>query len=155
MDISVLVFLVRKDSALLGKRKLNGRFGKWRGFGGGYEKSDGSILNTAAREFKEETGLTVFDLQRVGCLNIQKPNRSLLTHIFVAHSWRGKFVKSEEMSLPKWFKFSEIPYRKMWEDARIWLPQILLGRKLKVEIIIGRRMNLRECSVKFTQTGRR
>jgi 8-oxo-dGTP pyrophosphatase MutT (NUDIX family) len=142
---SSLVFLLRNRSVLLGRKEYGKSRGKWVGFGGGREDCDADALNTAIREVKEETGLEVIGLQEAGLIKARRPDRELLIHIFVTHDWQGEPVETEEVKAPTWFKFTEVPFDEMWEDARVWLPQILLGKKVKAEVIFGSNMDVREC----------
>jgi len=51
----------------------------------------------------------------------------MMVHIFMCTAWDGEPVESEEMA-PRWFKISDIPYDKMWQDDPFWLPQVLGGK---------------------------
>ena len=43
--------------------------------------------------------------------------------------------KKNRWNLKRWFKIHEIPYDKMWDDDKVWLPNILEGKKLKADFI--------------------
>lgn len=47
---------------LLGKRTIKPNKGKWSIPGGRFEKSDNFFFETAIREFREETGINLFDI---------------------------------------------------------------------------------------------
>lgn len=47
---------------LLGKRTIKPNKGKWSIPGGGFEKTDNSLFETAIRELREETGINIFDI---------------------------------------------------------------------------------------------
>ena len=47
---------------LLGKRTIKPNKGKWSIPGGGFEKNDNFFFETAIREFREETGINIFDI---------------------------------------------------------------------------------------------
>eukprot|EP01125_Pyxidicula_operculata_P018836 TRINITY_DN6741_c0_g1_i3.p1 TRINITY_DN6741_c0_g1~~TRINITY_DN6741_c0_g1_i3.p1 ORF type:complete len:102 (-),score=12.39 TRINITY_DN6741_c0_g1_i3:119-424(-) len=44
--------------------------------------------------------------------------------IFVSTKWVGDPIESDELK-PQWFDFDSIPYDGMWQDDRIWLPEVL------------------------------
>jgi len=54
----------------------------------------------------------------------------LRCHVYITETWEGEPEESEEMK-PKWFALHEIPYNDMWDDDRIWLPQLLEGKTIK------------------------
>lgn len=56
--------------------------------------------------------------------------------VFVSTEWEGTPQETEEMR-PEWFNVNNIPYKKMWEDDEIWLPQILAGKKIKADFLFG------------------
>lgn len=47
---------------LLGKRTIKPNKGKWSIPGGKFEKNDNFFFETAIREFREETGINIFDI---------------------------------------------------------------------------------------------
>ena len=47
---------------LLGKRTIKPNKGKWSIPGGRFEKNDNFFFETAIREFREETGINIFDI---------------------------------------------------------------------------------------------
>ena len=47
---------------LLGKRTIKQNKGKWSIPGGKFEKNDNFFFETAIREFREETGINIFDI---------------------------------------------------------------------------------------------
>jgi len=101
------------------------------------EKGDKSIIDAAIRETEEEIGVRVRELEKVALLNFTFPYNKdwdQIVHVFLAQNWEGEPAESEEM-VPKWFKIHEIPYDKMWDDDRIWLPEVLEGKKLKADFI--------------------
>lgn len=74
------------------------------------------ITTTAARELKEETGLTVdpAELKVAGIIHgawgVEAPN-GFLTVVFVAHTWTGKPVNTEphKHSQVTWFPVDHVP----------------------------------------------
>lgn len=53
---------------LLGKRTINPNKGKWSIPGGGFEKTDNSLFETAIRELREETGINLSKSEKYAVL---------------------------------------------------------------------------------------
>lgn len=124
---------------LLAMKKRGFGIGKWNGVGGKFDlgKGDKNMTDAAIRETEEEIGVHIKELEKVALLNFTFPYNSdwnQIVHVFFAHNWEKEPIESEEMS-PKWFKISDIPYDKMWDDDKFWLPKILDGKKLKADFI--------------------
>ena len=125
---------------LLGYKKVGFGQGKYGGFGGKVEDGE-SIEAAATREMEEETGLRITpdELQLAARLAFLFPFRedwSQLVHLFIAQSWQGELVESDEMQ-PAWFAVDEIPYRSMWADGEYWLPLVLAGRRIQARFVFG------------------
>lgn len=137
MGDRTVCFLIQENpgtKVLLGFKKVRFGAGKYAGFGGRVESGE-SVAAAALRELEEETGVRVSEenLQRVGCLTFlfpAKPSWSQVVHVFLATTWDGNPVESEEM-IPVWFSVNEIPYEQMWQDAVHWLPRILAGERIR------------------------
>jgi 8-oxo-dGTP diphosphatase len=119
---------------LLGFKKQGFGAGKWGGLGGKIVKGE-TILEAAARELREESGLTVdeqaLELRaRLTFVFPAKPAWNQLVYVFVVTSWTGKPTESAEIT-PAWFAVRDIPYPAMWEDGIHWLPAILAGKRLQ------------------------
>ncbi len=118
---------------LLGWKKRGFGVNKWNGFGGKSNPGE-SIQEAAVRELEEECGLMVskFDLLDAGTIlfqNVSRPESDQLVHLFVAFSWAGHPIETEEMK-PRWFSFDELPFDSMWADDRHWLLKVLNGSKV-------------------------
>ena len=124
---------------LLAMKKRGFGVGKWNGVGGkiDLEKGDKNITEAAIRETEEEIGVKIKDLEKVAILDFYFPYHSAwdqLVHVFLVKDWEGEPRESEEM-LPKWFKIGDIPFKGMWDDDKLWLPQVLEGKKLKAKFV--------------------
>ena len=113
---------------LLGYKKRGFGQGKYGGFGGKI-KSGETIVSAALRELFEECGLEVATSDTAYSAQLHftfpfKPDWDQTVHVFTARCWSGSLTESEEMR-PQWFKITDIPYTKMWQDARYWLPALL------------------------------
>ncbi len=105
--------------------------GKWNGFGGKVEKGE-TIENAAKREMREESGIKIKEMNKLGVLEFESKNNPeiLEVHIFYVEEFEGVPAESDEMK-PKWFDVDEIPLDQMWPDDRYWLPLFLERKRFK------------------------
>ena len=94
-------------------------------------------MRSIVREVYEEAGVVVSPeaLLPAGSITFRFPfERSFdqHVHLFVAPRWDGDVRESTEMS-PAWFPIDGIPYDRMWDDDRYWLPHVLAGRRIRAE----------------------
>ena len=83
------------------------------------------------RETKEETGLTVSDLEERGTLRFQfKDGLRMLGYVFFTSNWSGTLIDECEETKPFWTDIASLDYSAMWEDDRLWLPLALEGKKV-------------------------
>lgn len=112
--------------------------GKYNGLGGKIQNGE-SIKDAAVRELFEESGITAKDVNYAAELTFffsKKPEWNQVVHVFLAEKWTGQPKESDEM-FPRWFKFNEIPFEKMWKDDSHWLPLVLNNKKVKAEFTFG------------------
>lgn len=122
------------------KRKRIG-VGLWVPPGGATECSDKSQKHAAQRELRQETGL-VFPLksfQKVGILRGYINSTDVPTwivHIYIVDASKTEqvFVPNEEYFEMRWFHLSQLPFEKMLQGDREWLPKIVKGQKLSIRI---------------------
>ncbi len=110
---------------LLGMKKRGFGKGLWNGLGGKIEPGE-DLFESVRREIREESGLEVGEVEKVGELMFEIDGEKLLVHVFISEDFDGEGEDTEEMEL-EWFKVSEIPYDRMWEDDREWMPVMLEG----------------------------
>lgn len=105
--------------------------GKWNGFGGKVHVGE-TIEDAAKRELKEEAGIEVVFLNKVGIVDFEfVGNHEILeVHIFKVEGFEGEPVETEEMK-PQWFHTDEIPFEHMWPDDKHWIPLFLAGKKFR------------------------
>jgi len=123
-----------KDRKFLLQKKSQGLFGggKWNGVGGKLKTSE-SPEECARREVLEETGLKILDLKYHGVLNFYFGDRKELdwvVHVFSTRNPQGE-PKSGEEGILEWFSFEEIPFAKMWEDDKHWIPLLFEGKRFQ------------------------
>jgi 8-oxo-dGTP pyrophosphatase MutT (NUDIX family) len=136
---NTLCLLIKDGEILLAMKKRGFGMGKWNGVGGKMdaEKGDKNVVDAIIRETKEEIGVDIKNPEKTGIFHFRfpyKPDWDQDVHLFLVKEWDGNPEESEEMK-PQWFKLGEIPYEKMWDDDKLWLPRILKGEKLEADFI--------------------
>jgi 8-oxo-dGTP diphosphatase len=104
--------------------------GKWNGPGGKFERGETPTQNVI-REVEEETSLRIVDPDYRGRIEFYMNGRGsldYLVHVFLVKRFSGRARSSEEGRV-RWFGLDEIPYARMWDDDRYWLPLLLNGTK--------------------------
>ncbi|MCK5122961.1 MAG: 8-oxo-dGTP diphosphatase [Candidatus Pacebacteria bacterium] len=129
--ILTLCIIHQHPKILLGMKKRGHGEGKWNGFGGKVEQGE-TIEEAARRETKEEAGIEIDKMNKLGILDFeyQDDSGNMEVHIFCAKEFEGSPTESEEMK-PKWFYIDKIPYDQMWSDDKYWLPIFLDGKKFE------------------------
>lgn len=131
---AVLTFIrMRGQILLINKLRGLGK-GKINAPGGKIEPGE-TPLHAAVRETEEEVGVTPLHLHRNGILRFAfTDGYSMKCHVFTAPSFSGTVRESDE-AIPFWCKESMIPYPRMWEDDRLWLPLVLKGKVVNDDFI--------------------
>ncbi|QHC59252.1 NUDIX domain-containing protein [Rathayibacter sp. VKM Ac-2760] len=127
-----VVYVLRESPG--GTEVLLGR--KLRGLGEGRVVAPGGKLEpgespaeAAVRELAEEVGLRADpgDLEPRGSLDYLFPHRpawSQRSHVFLCRRWAGDVVASGELDAAI-VPLDAVPFERMWDDARFWLPAVL------------------------------
>ena len=135
--VTTLIFLIRGDGdereILLATKKRGFGEGYWNGAGGKVEPGE-TVEEALIRETQEEIGITPTVYSKVAEHDFRMDADTdtpwhMYVHAYIATNWDGEPTESEEMA-PQWFKISDIPYTKMWQDDPLWLPQVLAGQKV-------------------------
>jgi len=146
-----LAFIIKGNEILLAMKKRGFGAGLWNGYGGKLKDGE-SIYDAAKREVKEEIDIDVKSMKKVGVLDFyfegDKPDWNQQVHVFLIQEYNGEPKESEEM-LPKWFKINEIPYDKMWEDDKFWLPKVIEGHSVYGRFLFGADNKLKEKHVEL------
>lgn len=131
-ETAVLCFIRSGDRIMLIEKKRGLGAGKINGPGGRIEEGEFPI-DAAIREVKEEIHLVPQGLSERGLLSfIFTDGYSLRCHVFLAEAHSGEPRETPE-AVPFWCAVAEIPYERMWQDDRLWLPRVLDG-----DYVIGR-----------------
>jgi len=124
---ATLMFVITGDQILLIKKLRGIGEGKVNGPGGKIDPGE-TPLECAIRETQEELGVTPLRTRRVGELYFDMTHiPNIHCHVFTAEDIEGTPISTDE-AIPLWTKIDEVPYEKMWEDDRHWLPQVIDGR---------------------------
>ncbi|HSW99698.1 MAG TPA: 8-oxo-dGTP diphosphatase [Patescibacteria group bacterium] len=127
-----LLFLQRDGELLLAMKKRGFGMGKWNGVGGKLESGE-SPMQAAIRECEEEIGVTPHNLQKTCELDFYldyDADFNHFAHVYITEDWDGEPHETEEMR-PKWFKRNALPYDAMWGDDKVWLPEMLAGKRFR------------------------
>ena len=129
-DPATLVFVIRNGKILLIDKKTGLGKGKVNGPGGKVEPGE-SPRDCAVREYREELGLTVSNLQYCGQHRFQfVDGYSIEVWVYRTEDYEGKPTETVE-ARPLWVPLDEIPYEQMWEDDRLWLPMLIRGERFR------------------------
>ena len=134
---------------------------KKRGMGTGYLNGPGGHIEleetsteAAIRETKEETGLSVSDLQYRGILRFQfKGGTSMVGYIFYTESFSGELKECDEAK-PGWYDLEGLDYSRMWEDDRLWLAKMLEGSIVDGSFIFDNDNNMLDYKLEFEDVER-
>jgi 8-oxo-dGTP diphosphatase len=129
-DPATLVFVIEDGKILLIDKKTGLGKGKINGPGGKVEKGEAPEA-CAIRECQEELSITVSDLQYCGQHRFQfVDGYSIHVWVYKTEKFDGTPTESVEAK-PLWVSLDEIPYNRMWEDDKIWLPMLLRGERFQ------------------------
>lgn len=154
LRFATLLFLVERDRILLAMKKRGFGSGKWNGVGGKPEADDQTIGQTARRETREEIDVDPGDMELVGSLDfffLNNPDWNQTVVVYFAKSWRGTPRETEEMK-PHWYDKKNLPFDEMWADDRIWLPQVLSGKRVKAAFLFDENNELIEHEIEEMQS---
>jgi 8-oxo-dGTP diphosphatase len=129
-DLATLVFVVRDGEILLIDKKTGLGKGKVNGPGGKVDPGE-TAEACAVRECNEELGITVSNLEYCGEHRFQfVDDYSIHVWVYRTRDYAGEPVETREAK-PLWVALDAIPYEKMWEDDRLWLPMVLSGERFQ------------------------
>ncbi len=121
---ATLMFVVRDGQILLIEKKRGLGAGKINGPGGKIDPGE-TPLQAVIRETEEELLATPVSVRKLGELWFSMSDcPDILCHVFRADDCHGVATETEE-AVPLWTSVDAIPYGRMWEDDRHWLPFVL------------------------------
>jgi 8-oxo-dGTP diphosphatase len=143
-DVAVTYILRHSEAGsqvLLGEKLTGLGIGKIVGPGGKSVPGE-SPRETAVREIMEEVGLAVSAdlLNPIAVISypfVDRPELSQRSFVFTTTLETGEPADSPELAA-RWWPLDEIPFDRMWADAKLWLPHALSGVFINATVFIGR-----------------
>ncbi|MFT4177280.1 MAG: 8-oxo-dGTP diphosphatase [Luteolibacter sp.] len=121
---ATLLFIVKDGKILLIEKKRGHGAGKINGPGGKIDPGE-TPLESIVRETREELCITPVRPEKIGELAFAMSDYpSILCHVFRAEDFSGTPTETDE-AIPVWYPVDAIPYERMWEDDRYWLPLLI------------------------------
>jgi 8-oxo-dGTP diphosphatase len=119
---------------LLGHKKTGLGTGKIVALGGHVEERE-TAAEAAAREVTEESGIRVpadslREAAHITFLFPTCPAWDMTVEVFTSGTWRGEAAETEEIR-PEWFPVADLPFDRMWDDGKQWVPRVLAGERLR------------------------
>ena len=129
---ATLCFVVRDGRVLLIEKRRGLGEGWYNGPGGKLEAGE-TPLECVVREVREEVGIRLepVTVELAGELTfLLDGEEHTRCHVFRTDEFAGTPSASPEAK-PSWFPIEAVPYHRMWEDDRLWLPAVLEGRTVR------------------------
>jgi len=149
-DVLIVTSVLLLRAAADGRREVLMGLKKT-GFGAGMVNPPGGKVEAVetpaegvARELQEETGMTVevADLVPAADVLFRFPDvpewPDLRLYFFTATRFTGEPQETEEIAV-NWLPEGEIPYDRMWADTQLWLPQVLAGEFVAMDVVYAGR----------------
>jgi 8-oxo-dGTP diphosphatase len=125
--LATLLFVIQDDRILLIEKKRGLGAGKINGPGGKIDPGE-TALEAVIRETREELHITPHQPRKLGELWFQMSDcPDILCHVFRAERFSGTPTETDEAT-PAWTPLDAIPWHRMWEDDRHWLPLLIENR---------------------------
>lgn len=125
-----LAYFIDGDKILLPLKKKKIGKGKHNGVGGRLEINE-THEQAMIRECIEEVGLKPIDYEYMAEISFINNQKNIaLVHVYIVKSFSGNLIETEEMN-PYWFDLNNIPYDRMMDNDKYWLPLVLDGKKIK------------------------
>ena len=129
VNVETLLYIIKDGKILLIEKKRGLGKGLYNGVGGKVEKGE-TPIQAAIRECKEEIGVEPKNVKWRGVIEfINDGSVYSYVHVFIADDFNGEIRETDEAK-PEWFPLDRIPYDRMWEDDKTWLPVILKEKKM-------------------------
>lgn len=120
---------------------------KWNGYGGKQLHGE-TVLETAIRELKDESGVQgeKEDLELMAKICFFWPGNEtkesdMIVYFFFLSVFKGEPKEGEEMGMPKFFFPDDIPLFEMMPADRLFFPKILNDEKIVWNVYFGEKDN--------------
>lgn len=152
--ITTLLIIDCGKTLLLGEKKRGFGIGKINGVGGKLEPGE-TPLEAVIRECGEEIGVVPNNPVEYGVVEFDeviKGERCLVEmHVFKCDGYSHDTEPQESDEIkPVFINKNEIPYERMFEDDKYWLPELLKNKKFKGSFIYDDNLKLLEKTIEFT-----
>ncbi len=122
--LATILFIIKDGRILLIEKKRGHGAGKINGPGGKIDPGE-TPLEAAVRETQEELRVTPHAPLKLGELQFSMSDcPDIHCHVYRADDFSGTPTETDE-AVPVWVPLDAIPYHRMWEDDRHWLPLLL------------------------------
>lgn len=141
MQTATLAIIVRENRILLGRKQGNPEIGNGtlNGPGGKMESEDKTIADCVTRETREEFGIELTQISEDALITFHAGGvPDFQVHIYRVHQFFGKAHETQSM-VPEWHDITNIPYERMLESDRYWLPLLLHGAKFDANVYYRKR----------------
>ena len=129
--IQTTLWVILKDGKIFLWEKMRG-FAKWvLNWIWWKQEWNETLEKCMIREAKEEIWIDILKQEKVWKMIFifeKKPEFNLVVHVYNILDFDWEPVETEEIR-PFWFDLKNIPYDKMWEFDKTWLPRILNWEK--------------------------
>ncbi len=142
LTLAVVGFLFDGEDVILGLRKkvsfglgenlisgIGGKVGDIKGL------ENESLEDALIREFKEEVKVVPKEFKEIGKIKFifpKKPKWNQLVHAYLITQCEGEPQETEVIK-PLSFKVDKLPFSRMWDDNKFWVPSLLEGRAFNAE----------------------
>ncbi len=142
--LATLMFVIKDGKILLIEKKRGLGAGKINGPGGKIEPGE-TPLEAVIRETQEELLVTPHAPVKLGELRFSMSDcPDILCHVYRSDDFSGIPTETDE-AVPAWTDLADIPYHRMWEDDRHWLPLVIGGTSFLGSFVFqGERMLWKE-----------
>ncbi|MBO4412571.1 MAG: 8-oxo-dGTP diphosphatase, partial [Clostridia bacterium] len=114
---------------------------------GGKQDPGETIEEAMIRETQEEIGITPINFYLTGKIKFdvfyKGERQNLIMYVYICDKFEGEIKETEEM-IPVWCDVKNIPYERMLQDDKLWLPDVLNGCFVEGFVKFDENMNMLE-----------
>lgn len=154
---AVVCYIREDDKVLLGVRKISSTglgVNRIAGIGGKFEEGE-NAQDALLREIREEVGLELIEFEEMGRVRFLFPFNTKWDQdvtVFVGTKWNGVPIASDEIE-PTWFSINELPVEKMFTDNKLWVPQVLNGKRVEAIFLYDENHQVIDSKIEFFDKG--